>query len=264
MVLKFIEKAWKTYRKNLPTLIGAVILVFVITFAIFLLTFLPFFLTFLSFGAMEPQQMAAAGIMMSMFSPLNIVLAGIGIIAMAIVGTILGAGLIRLYYEALRNTKKVKIETVFKTAKDKFFPILGANALVWLIMAGVGTVLIIPGFYLMATQATVSLSVFPLILLVSGFIVTGLIGVLFILVNQAVVIGNKKAVDAVKQSVDIAKKNYTGLLGLVLIFLGLGYLVGLIPAIGEIISVIISIIVINPLGGLSYTYFYMKRKGKKG
>jgi len=89
-----------------------------------------------------------------------------------------------------------------------------------------------------------------------GIIATLLIAPLFLFINQAIVINNSKAINSIKKSIKIGKKNYFQVLALMIIFALLGVASGLIPYIGTILNLFL----IAPLGILSYTALYLRRR----
>ena len=168
-----------------------------------------------------------------------------------------------MLYESLN--RRTRFEVMFKTAQSKFWTILGANLIILLLLFVVvvavfspATILIsFSGFSLQA--APVSYLFFIFFSIVLGAIVLILFSMLFIFVNQAVVIDNLSAFQAVKRSFVVSKRNFLGILFLFFMFFffnaGLNNILNLLGS-------LLTLFVTSPLLLLSYTAFYVDRRKK--
>lgn len=242
MVVEHIQKAWKTYTKNFWQVVGATILFLVLVVGVVMIGFIP-----ILFSGLLPISKTLTGqfqltseIIVSLF------IFFVAIIAAAILAVALGGGLVGVYNEALKG--KAKIQIMLDIARKKFFTLLGANIL---------AAAIIIALYISVALATALIN---FMLFVVGIIAVLLIAILFSLVNQAVVIDNKKAVDAVKTSVKVVKANYLQFLAIVIILAVISVIVSFVPVLGFLLGWLI----VSPVSGIAYTSFYLaKRKIKK-
>lgn len=262
MVLEFLENGWEAYKKNFWRIVGSIIIYDVIVFGILFLVAFSFVSQLLFMGKMETplnttQQnisqvvsQAVSQNFSSLFTGFNIVGLIIGGIIFLVAAVVLGAGLVGVYYEALK--KKVEIKTMFRVAKEKFWTIIGASLLVGLIGIGLIGVLIVSPLVLIF----VINGFLGGILTIVGIVAFVLIMILFSLVTQAIVIDDKKAVESVKESYRVVKSNYFSFLILVIILTVLSGVVSLIPWVGWLVQMLF----IVPLMGLTYTSFYLEKK----
>lgn len=272
MVLEFLENGWEAYKKNFWRIIGSVIIYDVIVFGIlFLMAFfiiLPIFMgskqgvsmpftdkmgSPLNATQQNISQVVSRAVSQkfsSLFTGFNIVGLIIGGIIFLVAAVVLGAGLVGVYYEALK--KKARIKTMFRVAKEKFWTIIGANLLVGLIGIGlVGLLVILPLVLIFVINGFLAG-----VLTIVGGVALILIMILLSLVNQAIVIDDKKAVESVKESYRVVKSNYFSFLILVIILTVLSSVVSLIPWVGWLVQGLF----IVPLMGLTYTSFYLGKK----
>lgn len=259
MVTEFISQAWNAYRKNFWQLIGAMALYIAIIFVLALVLLVPMFMAFTPSTSIESQitieSISGTQVKDGMYPALNpymIAAAGAVVLIMLLVMIALRAGFVRVCADALRG--KATLGTMFSVARKKFWTVVAANLLVLLLLAPL---------YILALLAAVLLAGTSYIMLISFFVLLipiALIALLFSLVDQAVVVSDFRAVEAVKKSVSIIKANYLQFLGLIIIVALISMVVSFVPIIGSLISIFL----VAPIADLSYTAFYLhKTAGKK-
>jgi hypothetical protein len=248
VVTEHIEKSWKAYKRSFWTIIGAVLLVLIIPIVIILLALLPF-----RSAIAEAVAANSADPVLQVLGVGNVMFAGIFLLFGMIVSVVLHAGLVKLYAESLR--RRASLKTVFSTAKEKFWTILGANALGMLISLIIFAAALGPGFLLLIATEYGFLSAS---LIAIGVVAAILVTLLFLFINQAVVIDNHPAVAAVKKSIRVVRANYLPVLILIIIFTAISILVSFVPY----VSAPIDILLISPLYIISYTSLYLARRKK--
>jgi hypothetical protein len=255
MVFGYIDKAWIAYKKNFWQIIIAIILQFLITAVPIIIGLLPwiFILPFSKITDLKTLILSNLGIL-----SFSIVM----FIAGCLVSVLLNGGFIRMLYEALRG--KTKFETMLVTAKERFWTILGANLIVLLVLLSIifafllVPIAVLTGFSVTSLSQSILLPYLIVIfsIIVLGVIVSVLFSIFFVFVNQAVVINNLNAVQSVKKSFDVSKKNYISILALFLIFFFFN--AGLTNILSLLGSVLIWFLT-APLLLLSYTAFYVDK-----
>lgn len=249
MVTEFIERAWNAYKKNFWQIVGATILLSAVVIGILIAGFLPLVFSGLfsiSKFLTTTQFQWSSELITSVF------IFFVAMVVAAILSIALGGGLVAVYMDALKG--KAKLQTMFSFARKKFFTILGANVLAGIIIAGM--------FLIAIAVAAAFTLINPLIFsifFVLGLIATLLISLLFSLVNQAVVVDDKKAVDAVKKSIEVVKSNYLQFLALTIIIAVISIIISFVPYIGFVINWL----AVAPIGGIAYTAFYLAKSKKK-
>jgi len=257
--IEYIEKAWIAYKKNFWTIIIALILQCLLISIPFVIGLLPWIIIFFT-----------SGISLTQSNIVNFILSYLGVFSFSIVMFIIGlfasivlnGGFVRMLYEGLR--RKTRFEIMLKTAKEKFWTILGANLLVLLIFLIIIAALFAPigillGSNLFLQEASVFYVFVILSTVVLGVIVLVLISILFVFVNQSIVIDNLSAFQAVKKSFKVSEKNFLNILFLFLIFFIFNN--GLYNFL-FILGTILTWFVMSPLLLLSYTAFYVEKRKK--
>jgi MFS family permease len=255
MTIEYVERAWESYKKNFWQFVIALILQAFIVSIPFLIGVLPWIVIFFSRGM-------NAGFV-------NLLLSNLGVLSFSVVmfivgillSSVLGGGFTRMAYESLRG--RTSYETMFKTAREKFWTILGADLIVLLTLLVIVTTLLVPIIALGSLYALSQTSFFYVFIIFSivalGVIILVSVGIFFIFVNQAVVIDNFKALDAIKKSFKIADKNFLSIFFLFLIF----FLIN--SGLENVLSIAGSLIVffvIAPIALISYTALYSDRRKK--
>jgi hypothetical protein len=184
-----------------------------------------------------------------------------------ILSAIFSVGLTRIYGDALR--RKAHWRKMFETAKQKWLTAIVAHALVAVIVLGALLVcMLLVGFALLPGMLMWKLH--PLFIITTFLILVllpvGLLALLFSLVNQSIALGNRGAIDAIKESVMIVKSNYLRFLLLAIVAVGIPLIPALamylLPIIGEhLVNIYIEFFVV-PIIGLSFTSFYLKYSRK--
>ncbi|NIO44677.1 MAG: hypothetical protein GTN36_03950 [Candidatus Aenigmarchaeota archaeon] len=257
MVIEHIEKSWKAYRKNFWPIITAMVLQFILVGIPFLIGIIPWVFIFLSYRTVDMITLLMSNLGALSFS---LIMFAIGfLISIALTG-----GFVKMLYEALRG--KTKYETMLKTAKEKFWTIIGANSLFILILLVLFIAVFSPLFILTGFSTTFSgagsltllITIFSIATL--GSILIILVSIFFVFINQAIVIDNLNAIDSVNKSFEVSKKSYLTILGLMIIFILLNSaLVNLFSFFGTVLEAF----VVTPLLLLSYTSVYLEKRRKK-
>ncbi len=247
-----IENAWNAYKKNFQTIVGAHLVAAAIILGLMLLVASGLTLSAMPFVDAEGNisEESASQIMTSPY----FILAGILFVITILVALALRAGLTGIYRDAL-GKKNAKIETMFSIAKEKYKTVICAQLLAVAVLLAGAAVLFLPTlavFYenLEALEVMITIEV----------IIFSLFAMLFSLINQAVVISGESAIDAVKKSYTIVRSNYIQFLALVLVFFAADIIIGYIPK----VWIIISLLLVQPLSALAYTSFYIERAKTTG
>lgn len=260
MATEFVSQAWNAYKKNFWQLIGAMALYIAIIFVLALVLLVPLFMAFIPSTSIESQitieSMSGSQTKSGLYPALNpymIAAAGAVIIVMMLAMIALRAGFVRVCADALRG--KANLGTMFSVARKKFRTIIAANLLVLLLLLPLYLLALLMAL-LVSGAAPLAFFTYFIILLIP----IALIAILFSLVDQSVVVGDCRAVEAVKKSLSIIKANYLQFLGLIIIIAAISMLVSFVPIIGSLISIFL----VAPIADLSYTAFYLhKTAGKK-
>ncbi len=232
MVFRHIERAFNAYRKNWVPVLGSV-LIFVGA-AVFL-------------GALFLLMLISGAAVASSGFPIFFLLFFAGIVGAVLLFVALDGSLYGVYYRCLRG--RARIEDYLKTFSERAPSIIGAN----LISAG----LLLPLAILGLVSALYGLS----FLLVLSLVLLLAFSVFFLFVNQAVVIHNKKALEAVETSVRFAWKNFPGTAALFVVFFLSSLVLGYISLVYRqvLVGELLLWLFVSPLFRISLTDFYVKR-----
>lgn len=253
-VSDYYTKSFESLKENLniviPSLVGTV-LVFAVVFIVILLTV---------FGAL------GLGFDVSRLSPAMIgTLIAILFLTSIVVGLILSfvsAATIGMAKKIIK-TKTADLDVAWKSGKKYFIRVF----LVKIIIALAALILSIPlflGLFLMISNQKIGFVVLAIgaIILLIGVI---LLGLSFLVVEQSIVVGKRSVIDSLRDSFEIFWSNK---LAVFLVFViniaiavGISWILGLIPYIGSILNMIVSI-VLTPYFILVLTYLYMDLKGR--
>ncbi len=252
MLTEYVGNAWAAYKRNFSSIIFAHLLMLLITSMVAVAGLLPLISKFPTLIGGGPESLRTALIAIVQQSLPTVLFTLLMIIVAFFLMSVLSGGLIRMYYEALKG--KTKINTMLRTAKEKFFTIILADILV-ILLFGVGTMVfvMIIAALIIAIPAFLVLGVLLAILGILGISVLALFVTLFM---QPIVIDNKGPWDSIRASYRIVRKNFTEFLGLVIVFAITAIVVSAIPFIGFLINLFL----IAPVQLLSYTAFYLKRR----
>lgn len=192
----------------------------------------------------------------------------ITIILMLLISVFFTAGAIGMAKEAT-ETGRTNLSDMMDYGRRKFLNLLFANIIVGLIVL-VGVVFLIPGvLYLLPTITSqtpfdvTNMAAFALLFL--GFVIMVIhmliISIMFALPPYAVVIGDLRAVEGVKKGFKffMAHKLDVFLLWLVVgvIAVVASIILSNIPYIGQLISMVVSVIVIQPLSVIWWSRLYL-------
>jgi len=254
MAVEYITQAWNAYRKNFWQILGGMLIVAMAVIGIIIAAGLPAFIKLASYFAAAPAGGLGGGLTQFLFdggvqSLFALLVAGAAVAI--IVGTALEAGLVKMFADALKG--KAEISAIFAVAREKFWTILGANALAGLIKLALLAVLVFPPI-IGHSLGGITLMTY-VVWLYSGIIIYMFLALPFSLVNQSIVVGNCRAVDSVKKSFSIVKENYLQFLALAVLMSIIALLVSLVPVFGSFAS----FFAITPIAGLAYTAFYLAK-----
>ena len=241
-----IENAWNVYKKNFLTIIGAQMIAITIVLGLLLFVIGGMALSASPFVA-EDGTLSEEYAFQIITSP-YFILAGILFIITTLVAIVLRAGLVGIYMDAL-GKKNVKIDTMFAVAKEKYKTVIGAQLFAVAILLVGGALLFFPTLYVLAGNMAMLDTVVTI-----EVIIFSLFALLFSLINQAVVVGGEKAIDAVRKSYAVVRGNYIQFLALVLVFFAADFAISYIP----MVWIVISLLFIQPVSALAYTSFYME------
>lgn len=176
-------------------------------------------------------------------------IAVIGGVAAAVVMTVLRTSLIAVLHDVLEG-EETGWRRMVAVARRRFWSILGAYLLMTGILAAVTAVLFLPAGLVFVTTSTV-----PFTVVLGALAGIGVLSVslLFLFLDQALVIHDAAAVDAVRESIGFARDRYVLVLSLFGLMAGLAIAVSLVPYIGPLLA---SFVVI-PVGRLAYTRLYL-------
>jgi len=274
-----IEKGVETWKKNLSICLPFVfstILTFVVAIIIIGSAILVAFPSLLS---LIPYLTKPDEIPPYLISPLlPQFLQSIGIIAAAVILAIILGLLIHAFFSAgaigmakeAAEKGRASLSDMTDYGRRKFISLLFADIIVGFI-ALAGVVFVIPGvLYILPYITTLSETppevVFTAIAIVgSGFMVMCiylvLVSILFALTRYAVVIDDLGAVEGVKKGFNffMAHKLNVFLLWLIVLAIGMvaGFILGSIPYIGQPVSMVVSVIVIQPLTVIWWSRLYL-------
>ncbi len=267
MIEEYLSKSWDAYKKNFWQVIGGLLLISLIMFGVIVASALPLVASFIGYSSIYSNiQTAFFQFVMDRGTLLSAILFVAGIIVALLISTVLEAGLVRMFADALKG--KAEIRTMFSVARKKFWTILGANVLAGIIKLALLLVLVVPSVIAYSLEG---ISAVAYVAWLYGGLIVYMLAVLpFSLVNQFVAVGDSKAVESVKKSFHLVKGNYLQFLGLVVVLILISVAVSIVPFLGSMIN----FFMVVPLTGMAYTAFYLakakvvkktaKGSGKKG
>jgi len=257
MVTEYIEKAWKVYRKNFGQIAIAILLQFLISGTIMLIGIAPWILMIFFSSASNFSSMILSYLGLIIFSIIFIAIS-------VVISIVLNGGFTRMLYDSTRG--KTNYQTMFKVAKEKCWTILGANSIFLLITLLIIFIIFVPlallmGFSSMIPSEGTSMIFLIIIFLVIilGIIAMAIISALFVFVNEAIVIDNLKAFDAVKKSIEVSRKCYLKILGLMFIFMLIN---SALDTLFSFVGSFIEWFVTMPILFICYIYLYLENRKK--
>jgi|GEM_PF-3268849 len=266
MVAEYLSKSWNAYKKNFWQIIGGLLIITLVMFGIIIISVLPMIAKLIGYlSASSNMQSALFQFLMDGGVQFSAALLVTGVIIALIISTALEAGLVKMFADALKG--KTEIRTMLSTAREKFWTILGANVLAGAIRLALFLALVFPPLMAIWYETVFNVSnpfyvpaIGTMLLFYGGLIIYMLLALPFTLVNQAVVVGNYRAVESVKKSFSIVKKNYLQFLGLTVLVSIIVLLVSLVPVLGSLAN----FFVVTPVAGLAYTAFYLAKAQNSG
>jgi len=237
MVMEYLSKAWKAYKRNALSIIVAMLIIGVVAGGFVSLALTPMFASIGQAITAGGFSMAILfGIMQSFASSLVIAIIGI-VIALA-----LQVGFVRMMVESLKG--RTKVRTMFEGAKKDWLKAIIAYALAYLLM--IATILV---FVLLAAAA----GLVGWVLLAIGILAVLVMAMSFVFINQAIVVNNASPTEALKKSYGFFKKNFLQVILLYLVYIVAVFVAALIPFIGSIIMLFL----VAPVFLLALTALYM-------
>ena len=241
MIEEYFTKAWEAYRKNaLSFALGILITIGVPTILMFIGAFASGFSIAGSLSTLNPATILTGSAIFIVFSIIGI-----------LVAIVLYAGLIKMSAEAIKG--KTNLSTLFSTASQKAVPVIIASIIVGIILGIISLILlsVFGGFGLLAGGffGAIGLSMI-------GMLITYLIGLLFIFTIHGVVLNNLGAMEAIKNSANIAKANYLTLLVILIGYTIILFLLSIIPVLG----IILGFGVIYPMLIIALTSLYLNAR----
>ena len=244
MVLEYLIRAWEMYRKNAISFVIAELLSLIITGVIALIGII---IIFGSIGIANLINLSNPELVITKIVSIIPFLAGLGValiflIIAGIVSAFLTTGLYGMAVESLRG--ETKYETMFSVAKKS-----GFKGIISSIILGIITFIL---FMVLIIGLNIA---FPIVGAIIGIILFFLIFITFFLVFPGITVDDLSSVQAIRESFNIAKKNYFKIFGLILLYAVIS-LVVMIPFLG----IIIYCFVIAPMMKISLVFFYKRNK----
>jgi hypothetical protein len=241
LIRQYVQDSWKAYKKNWKSLVIAYFLIGIIALAVAgvgissvtLSALTTFGTEYFESGNVDPQVVGEffvnnAGSLGFMF---------FAFIVAGLVSTALQGGYVKMCADALKG--KTRVQTMIDVAKKKWETIIFAR-----IVAG------IIGFVVIVLSIPTIVLIIPVAIAIS---------VLFMFIEQAIVIDNKKAIDAIKHSYHFGKNNFFEIFGLSILIFAITLVAGMIPLLGTLINLLI----IGPVTHLAFTKLYLARRKKR-
>ncbi len=261
MIEEFLSKSWDAYRRNFLQIIGGLLIIILVMFGIIIVSALPLVAKLIGYlSASSNVQSAMFQFLMDGGVRFSAALLVTGAIIALAISTLLEAGLVKMFADALKG--KAEIGTMLSVARKKFWTILGANVFAGLIKLALLFDLVLMPLLIMMYESAYSASntyyvpnIGITLWLYGGLITFLLLSLPFTLVNQFVVVGNLKAVEAVKKSFSVVRRNYLQFLSLIVVLSIISIAVSIIPIFGSLIN----FFAVVPVTGIAYTAFYLEK-----
>jgi len=274
---EILSGGFNTWKNNLgiciPFILGMVISLFVAA-TILLIALFSIFMPIIETLFTNPSSITSTEFFSQIF---RTVFENLWIIIVASVITAVIAGLINAFFtsgaigmakEAIL-TGRTNLSHMVDYGKRKYLSLFAANIIVGLI-ASVGFLFLIPGIlslYSIATDPSVSISgygIFAVFTLLIGLIPMAVymlaMSILLALVSYAVVLDDLKAIEGFKKGVRVVWHNKINVFLIWLIVLVVGIVAGLIgniPFVGWILSLIVSLVIVSPLTAIWWSKLYL-------
>ena len=245
MVFEYIKTAWQTYKTNFMSFIIAELIALII---VSIFVGVGTGIIFTTMGVSSFAELRSSDITISRIVSVFPLLMGLSVsfvfyLVATLVMTLFITGLFGMAAEALRGTTEFR--TMFSTAKE--FGITGilTSIVIWLIAM----------FFIFILVGALGL-IFPVIGSVIGLIAFLLIMVFFSLSYPGIVVDSLGPIETIQKSVNITKKNYPDVFGLLVFYTAISLALTFIPLIGQIVIYF----VLMPMFFTSLVFFYKRNK----
>lgn len=254
-ISKSLETAFSFYKKNSWSYIKGMLVIFGI---LFLTTFMSLFILF------GDQTFNVLGMLMSDTVDSKLLLSGIDPLPILLTTIFASLGIAASYacvagiieYTAnLSRSRKTKIIAVMNSAvRRRGLTLVVAKVLTsaFLVVA-FGLSLLVGAVLSLVIPSDYALGIIFYTLLLTALLI---MGVLFSVVDQSVVLEKVRPFTALTRSYSFARKNFLDLLIFTLFFLVVSNILTMIPVVGFLVS----FFVLTPISIATYTYFYIKNK----
>jgi len=245
MLLEYIKKGWQTYKTNFMSFVIAELITLIIVGIFFWVGSIIIFTTMgiSSFAELRSPEITVSRIVSVFPLFLGVSVSFIFYLVAALLGALFVTGLFGMASEALRGVTEFK--TMFSTAKE--FGITGITTSI---------IVCLIALILMFTLIGVLGVIFSVIGSVIGTILFLLIMVFFSLSYPGIVIDNLGPIETIQRSINITKRNYPDVFGLLVFYTAVSLALALIPFIGQIIIYFMFI----PMFFISLVFFYKRNK----
>ncbi len=179
-----------------------------------------------------------------MFLGMVVYASGLNLVSQVLLYTIIGLlVLVGIFYFGLgamgiakdiADRKRPKLKAVHSYWKKFWDRYIGVSFLIFLIIAGIAAVIVLLSAMASSFGEQAQWIVFGILVLIGL-----LVGVLLVLPTYTLLVENKNVMKSLKKGIDIAKKNYLYLLGVLVIFFVLSIVLGNIPYVGALLNMII-------------------------
>ena len=245
MVFEYVKRGWHTYKANFMSFIVAELIALIIV-GIFLGVGAGIIFTTMgisSFAELRSPEITISRIVSVFPLFLGVSVSFIFYLVAVLLGALFTTGLFGMAAEALRGGTELK--TMFNTAKE--FGITGITASIIVCLIS----LILMFIFIGALGI-----IFNVIGSIIGTILFLLILVFFSLSHPGIVIDNLGPIETIQRSINITKKNYPDIFGLLVFYTGISLALTFVPFIGQAIIYFVFI----PMFIISLVFFYKKNK----
>ena len=245
MIFEYIKTGWQAYKANFMSFILAELTALII---IGTLLVVGTGIIFITMGISSFAELRSPEITISRIVSVFPLFAGLGIslifyLLAALIGALFFTGLFGMAVEALRGTTNFK--TMFIVAKESGITGITTSIIVFLIALILIFILVaVSGIFFSAIGA------------VAGTILSLLIMVFFVFSHPGIVVDNLGPIETIQRSINITKRNYSDVFGLLVFYTGISLGLTFFLFIGQIITYF----VIMPMFFISLTFFYKRNK----
>jgi len=245
MVFEYVKRGWQAYKTNFMSFITAELIALIIV-SIFIGIGTGIIFTTMgisSFAELRSPEITVSRIVSVFPLFFGVSVSFIFYLIAALIGALFVTGLFSMAAEALRGTTEYK--TMFSSAKE--FGITGITTSIIVCL----TALILMLIFIGALGV-----IFSVIGSVIGTILFLIIMVFFSLSHPGIVVDNLGPIETIQRSINITKKNYPDVFGLLVFYTAIFLALTLIPFVGQIIIYFVFI----PMFSISLVFFYKRNK----